>query len=72
MQMKGFMVAIKGFIIGSSMAVPGVSGGTMAIVLGIYDRLLAAINGIRKDFKNNFWFLLRFGVGAGLGLVLLY
>ena len=70
--MKGFMVAIKGFIIGSSMAVPGVSGGTMAIVLGIYDRLLAAINGIRKDFKNNFWFLLRFGVGAGLGLVLLY
>ncbi len=70
--MKNFMVSIKGFIIGSSMAVPGVSGGTMAIVLGIYDRLLHAISGIRKDFKNNAWFLIRFGVGAGLGLVLLY
>ncbi len=67
-----FMVAIKGFIIGSSMAVPGVSGGTMAIVLGIYDRLLNAINGIRKDFKNNVWFLIRFGAGAALGLVLFY
>lgn len=70
--MKNFMVSIKGFIIGSSMAVPGVSGGTMAIVLGIYDRLLHAISGIRKDFKKNAWFLIRFGVGAGLGLVLLY
>ncbi|MBQ9963863.1 MAG: DUF368 domain-containing protein [Clostridia bacterium] len=74
--MKGFlnrfMVAIKGFIIGSSMAVPGVSGGTMAIVLGIYDRLLNAINGIRKDFKNNAWFLVRFGGGAAIGLVLFY
>ncbi len=67
-----FMVAIKGFIIGSSMAVPGVSGGTMAIVLGIYDRLLNAINGIRKDFKTNAWFLVRFGIGAALGLVLFY
>lgn len=71
-KIKDFMVYIKGFIIGSSMAVPGVSGGTMAIVLGIYDRLLSAINGIRKDFKNNAAFLIRFGIGSGLGLVLLY
>ncbi len=71
-KIKDFMVYIKGFIIGSSMAVPGVSGGTMAIVLGIYDRLLSSISGIRKDFKNNATFLIRFGIGAGLGLVLLY
>lgn len=70
--LKRFMVSIKGFIIGSSMAVPGVSGGTMAIVLGIYDRLLSAINGIRKDFKNSVWFLIRFALGAGIGLVLFY
>ena len=49
---KHFMVSVKGFIIGSSMAVPGVRGGTMAIALGIYDRLLNAINGIRKDFTK--------------------
>lgn len=69
---KRFMVPIKGLIIGSSMAVPGVSGGTMAIVLGIYDRLLGAISGIRKNFKENIWFLIRFGLGAGIGLVLFY
>ncbi len=69
---KRFMVPIKGLIIGSSMAVPGVSGGTMAIVLGIYDRLLGAISGIRKNFKENMWFLIRFGLGAGIGLVLFY
>ncbi len=70
--MKRFMALIKGFIIGSSMAVPGVSGGTMAIVLGIYDRLLSAINGLRKNFKENVLFLLKFGIGAGVGLVLFY
>lgn len=70
--MSKFMVSIKGFIIGSSMAVPGVSGGTMAIVLGIYDRLLSAINGIRKDFKKNAWYLIRFGLGSAIGLVLFY
>ncbi len=69
---KRFLISIKGFIIGSSMAVPGVSGGTMAIVLGIYDRLLAAISGIRKNFKENAWFLIRFGLGSGIGLVLFY
>lgn len=70
--LKRFMVSIKGFIIGSSMAVPGVSGGTMAIVLGIYDRLLSAISGIRKNFKENAWFLIRFGLGSAIGLVLFY
>lgn len=66
------MVTIKGFIIGSSMAVPGVSGGTMAIVLGIYDKLLAAINGLRKNFKENAGFLIKFGIGSAIGLVALY
>lgn len=70
--LKRFMVSIKGFLIGSSMAVPGVSGGTMAIVLGIYDRLLSAISGIRKDFKTNAWFLIRFGLGSAIGLVCFY
>ena len=69
---KRFMVTIKGFIIGSSMAVPGVSGGTMAIVLGIYDKLLGAISGLRKNFKDNLWFLVKFGLGSAVGLVLLY
>ena len=61
--------AKNGFIIGSSMLVPGVSGGTMALILGIYDRLIHAINSIFKDFKKSFFFLLQFCIGAGLGFL---
>ncbi|MCB1776005.1 MAG: DUF368 domain-containing protein [Candidatus Competibacteraceae bacterium] len=38
------MIAAKGFCMGSADVIPGVSGGTMAFILGIYPRLLAAIN----------------------------
>lgn len=59
---------LKGFIIGSSMSVPGVSGGTMAIVLGIYDKLISAISNFLKDIKGNTIFLLKFCAGAGVGI----
>ena len=65
---KRFMVSIKGFIIGSSMTVPGVSGGTMAILLGIYDQLIASISHFTKDLKGNILYLLKFGIGSVLGI----
>lgn len=37
------LAAASGFLMGSADAVPGVSGGTIALILGIYDRLLAAL-----------------------------
>ena len=48
--------------IGGTMTVPGVSGGSMAMILGIYDRLIASVNGIfKKDkFKESLIFLLKF------------
>ena len=36
----------RGVAMGAADVVPGVSGGTIAVVLGIYERLLAAIRGI--------------------------
>lgn len=39
-------VFLKGMWIGGTMTVPGVSGGTMAILLGIYDRLIGAVSGL--------------------------
>ena len=57
------ILMIKGFIIGSSMSVPGVSGGTMAILLGIYDKLISSISGFLKDIKNNLLYLIKFGIG---------
>ena len=60
---------IKGVIIGISMMVPGVSGGTMAIVLGIYDRLVHSVATIFKDFKNNLLFLVQVGTGGAAGVL---
>ena len=61
---------LKGVAISISQIVPGVSGGTIAMILGIYDKLLHAVNNIIKDFKNkgssweinmnNIWSLLVF------------
>ena len=62
------IIMLKGFIIGSSMSVPGVSGGTMAILLGIYDKLIGAISNFLKDIKSNIILLLKFCVGAGVGI----
>lgn len=60
----------KGLIVGASMLVPGVSGGTMALILGIYKDLIHAVNHFFKDFKKSFWLLLQFGAGAVLGFLL--
>ena len=36
---------IKGVMIGIANVIPGVSGGTMAVSFGIYDRLISSISG---------------------------
>src|SRR5699024_5158463 len=49
----------RGMIMGVSDIVPGVSGGTIAVILGIYDQLIAAINGLfSKDWKKHLGFLI--------------
>lgn len=65
---SNLLIMIKGFIIGSSMSVPGVSGGTMAILLGIYDKLISAISNFLKDIKGNILFLMKFCTGAVVGI----
>lgn len=65
---SNLLIMLKGFLIGSSMSVPGVSGGTMAILLGIYDRLISTISNFFKDIKNNIFFLMKFCIGAAVGI----
>lgn len=50
--------------------VPGASGGTMAIILGIYDKLVHAVSSFLKNIKENFLFLLIFAAGGALGAFL--
>lgn len=52
-------ILIKGFLMGSADIVPGVSGGTLALILGIYERLLNAIKSLNMRF---FKLLLRFKI----------
>lgn len=64
-------ILYKGVLIGSTMLVPGVSGGSMAMILGIYEQLIDAVSEFFKDSKRNFIFLLLFIAGAGAGMLLL-
>jgi putative membrane protein len=71
---SSLVLLLKGCVIGIANVIPGVSGGTMAVVLGIYDRLIEAIGGVVTDGKNRFShlvFLALVGCGAVLGIVLL-
>ncbi len=70
--MKEFLrTLIFGSIIGVANAIPGVSGGTMAVVLGIYDKLIGGISRFFSDIKGNLKFLAAIGIGAVLGIKLL-
>lgn len=59
-----------GFCLGISVFAPGISGSIMAIIMGIYDKLLEIASNPFKNFKKNFLFLLPLGIGAAISLVL--
>ena len=61
-----------GAAIGIGMILPGVSGGTIAVILKIYDKLIAALGDLRKDFKANFGFLFSVLLGAAIGFAAMY
>ncbi|MBU1144883.1 MAG: DUF368 domain-containing protein [Firmicutes bacterium] len=62
---------VKGFIIGIAFIIPGVSGGTLAIYLGVYDKLLQSIGNIFKEFKKSVAYLFPIFLGIGLSVVVL-
>ncbi|MFH1489643.1 MAG: DUF368 domain-containing protein [Pseudomonadota bacterium] len=58
--MKDIGTALKGFCMGAADVVPGVSGGTMAFILGIYEKLIKAIRSFDLIFLKK---LLSFRIG---------
>jgi len=56
-------------LIGIANIIPGVSGGTMAVSMGIYDRLISCISHPFKDFKNNLLFLIPIALGMGIAII---
>lgn len=61
---------INGIFIGASNVIPGVSGGTVAVILGIYEALIDSVKNIRHDFKKNIMYLIQIGIGAVIGILL--
>jgi len=62
----------RGLIMGASDVIPGVSGGTIAVLLGIYDRLIASINGLlSKRWKQQLGFLIPLAIGMAFAVLIL-
>ncbi|TFG92211.1 MAG: DUF368 domain-containing protein, partial [Syntrophobacterales bacterium] len=56
---------LRGLVIGVANIIPGVSGGTMALVLGVYERMIEALHNISGGTIKAFFGLCRFN-RAGL------
>ena len=61
----------KGVIIGIANIIPGVSGGTLALSMGIYDKIIFAITHIFKEFKKSVKILVPLVIGAGIEIGIL-
>ncbi len=59
---------LRGAVMGISNIIPGVSGGTMAVSMGIYDRIIFDANHIFKKFKSSIKDLLPILIGILVGL----
>lgn len=71
--MKHFYNYLKGIAIGIANVIPGVSGGTMAFILGIYKNLTDAVGNFFTDKKNRvkyLIFLITIALGGGTGIIL--
>lgn len=64
---------IRGFCMALADSVPGVSGGTIAFLLGFYDKFIKSldnlISGSKEERKDAIFFLIKLGIGWGVGFV---
>lgn len=65
---------VRGFCMALADSVPGVSGGTIAFILGFYDQFINSLNnlvfGNKKEKKEALFFLLKLGIGWVIGMIL--
>ena len=67
--MKNILLVIKGFIMGIANIIPGVSGGTLALTLGIYEDFIGAISHFFRNIKKHVKFLLPIFIGILLSVI---
>lgn len=59
---------LRGIVMGIANAIPGVSGGTMAVSMGIYDKMIHAITHIIKELKKSIVVLAPIIIGMLIGI----
>ena len=59
-QLENLLLILKGFILGIANIIPGVSGGTLAMTMGIYEDIIKSISSILKTPKKSLKLLLYF------------
>ena len=66
--MEFLKLILKGIVLGVANVIPGVSGGTMAVVFNLYDRIIDLISpDLKKIFRSwKFWLPLAAGMGIGI------
>ncbi|KSV59102.1 DUF368 domain-containing protein [Acetivibrio ethanolgignens] len=67
--MRLFINIIKGIVIGIANAIPGVSGGTMMVSMGIYDEIIGCVTKLFSQLKKSILTLLPYGIGMAVGIV---
>lgn len=60
---------LKGAVIGIANVIPGVSGGTMAVSMGIYNKLISSVSHLFSQFKKSIRTLLPILIGCVIGIV---
>lgn len=65
---ESIILILKGFIMGIANIIPGISGGTLAITLGIYEKLINTISHFTKNIKENIKFILLLGIGMVISI----
>lgn len=67
--MKFIKSILRGVAIGIANIIPGVSGGTMMVSMGIYDEIICAVTGIFRHWKQSVRTLFPYAIGMGAGIV---
>ena len=67
--MKFIFDILRGCAIGIANIIPGVSGGTLAVSMGIYDKIISSVTGLFRHFKKSVVTLLPYGIGMAVGLL---
>lgn len=63
---------LKGAAIGVAIIIPGISGGTVAVLLEIYEEMIKAISSLRKEFKKSVLYLLPILIGMIIAFGIMY